>query len=275
MVKIVENALVIYTDGSLDWTGRKGGYGIVVVHIDDVGNETVLSTHAPIGVRGTTNNRMELKACIEALKMAPDIDVYNSTDRVVIRTDSMYVVRNNSYALSFWPKNKWKNKDGRPIDNTDLWREFARAYPKIRKKVVIEWVKGHGKGKQKDPYNDAADKLATESAQNPLSRHEYRESVRRKKSENRARKGCVDIHGQIMDAYIIGAQWMKEHRIWKYRYQVASKDNPDYDALDWIYSTIHLRDGHTYKVRVNDNMGNPQILELIDEVIATKPEIAE
>lgn len=59
---------------------------------------------------------------------------------------------------------------------------------------------------------------------------------------------------------------MKEHRIWKYRYRVVDEDNPDRDALEWIYSTTQLRDGRTYKVRVNNNMKGPRDPGTIDEI---------
>ena len=60
-MKIVENALVIYTDGSLYPKGRKGGYGIVFLYFDDVGEEHFITSHEPIGIAGTTGNRMELE----------------------------------------------------------------------------------------------------------------------------------------------------------------------------------------------------------------------
>lgn len=273
MTKIVENALLIYTDGSLKPVGRKGGYSMVFVHVNSVGEEKIVDTQEPIGIRGTTNNRMELKACIEAIKMAPDIEVFHKVDRIVIRSDSRYVVNNHVYTLSHWPKNKWRNKDGRPIENTDLWKEFAREFRKISKRVDIEWVKGHGKGKQKDQYNVEADKLAKQSAKNPLSRYEFRSSVRRKTSPNRTRKGSVVINGQIFDVLIIEVSWMKEQKTWKYRYQVVSKDHPDCDNLDWIYSKEHLRDGHIYKVRVNENPNNPEIIEIIQEIHTKELEV--
>ncbi len=272
MSKIIENAILIYTDGSLYPVGRKGGYSMVFVHVDSVGEEKIITTHIPIGVRGTTNNRMELTACIKAIKRAPDIDLFSEVEQIVIRTDSKYVVDNYYYALTSWAKNRWRNKNGRPIDNADLWKDFARNYRKIHKRVDIEWVKGHGKGRNNDPYNDMADKLAKESAKNPLSKYEYRSSVRRKTSQNRTIKGSVDIHGQIMELFIVEASWMKEQKIWKYRYQVVSKENPDHDCLDWIYSTKHMRDGHIYKARVNDNMDNPEIIEVIEEIDSEETE---
>jgi ribonuclease HI len=93
MVRLVENALVVYTDGSLIWKGRKGGYGLVFVHIDERGNETVVGEHAPPGIAGTTGNRMELQACVDALELSPNQECFGKVNRLVIRTDSQYVVR--------------------------------------------------------------------------------------------------------------------------------------------------------------------------------------
>lgn len=91
MPRIVENALVVYTDGSLYPRGRKGGYGAVFIHIDDVGAEKVVLEHAPPGVGSTTGNRMELQACIDAFKLAPTVGCFSTVDKLVIRTDSAYV----------------------------------------------------------------------------------------------------------------------------------------------------------------------------------------
>jgi hypothetical protein len=59
---------------------------------------------------------------------------------------------------------------------------------------------------------------------------------------------------------------MRVQKIWKYRYQVASKQSAEYHAVDFIYSAEHLRDGHYYEVQVNDNMKFPQIVNVIREV---------
>lgn len=170
MPKIVEDALLIYTDGSLYPKRRKGGYGIVFVHVDLVGEEIVIGEHSPPGISGTTNNRMELQACVDALKMAPDQACFPVVGQIVIRTDSRYVASNYFNALGSWPSNDWKNWKGRPIENADLWKAFKRIHGKIHKPFDIQWVKGHGKGREKDQYNVRADKLAKESAKSPLSR---------------------------------------------------------------------------------------------------------
>ena len=141
MVKIAENALVIYTDGSCYPKGRKGGFGVLFLHYDDVGNEIELDTYIAPSLKGTTNQRMELEAPVTALKMAPSMECYEQVYSVVIRTDSQYVSKYYYSALTHWRHNKWCNQHGKPVDNTDLWREFVRAYDKIRKPISIEKVK--------------------------------------------------------------------------------------------------------------------------------------
>jgi len=270
MPKIVEDALLIYTDGSLYPKGRKGGYGIVFIHVDAVGEERVIADHSPPGISGTTGNRMELQACIDALRMAPDLDCFDTVSQVVIRTDSRYIVNNYRSALGSWRSSGWKNWQGRPVENADLWKDFARAYRKMHKRAEIHWVKGHGKGRAKDPYNVRADKLAKESAKNPLSRRVFRSSVRRKISPTPTKRGSVKIYGHRFVIYIVEVKWEKVEKIWQYRYQVMSKDSPDYHNTDWIYSNEQMRDGDYYEVQVNHDLGYPQVLEVLREVGANE-----
>ena len=153
MAKILENALVIYTDGSCYPKGRVGGFGMVFLHYDDVGNEIELDTYVAPSLKGTTSQRMELEAAVTALRKAPSMPCFAEVHRVVIRTDSKYVEKYHYSALTHWRSNKWCNVNGKPVDNADLWRIFVREYNKIRKPIEIEWAKGHGKGRQKDPHN--------------------------------------------------------------------------------------------------------------------------
>lgn len=83
----------------------------------------------------TTNNRMELRAIIEAVKLVPH------GRRAVIWTDSQLCVKCGS--------GSWKRRA-----NKDLWREFDLAMRK--KNVRIKWLKGHNG----DPMNERADELA-------------------------------------------------------------------------------------------------------------------
>jgi len=71
-----------------------------------------------------------------------------------------------------------------------------------------------------------------------------------------------------MIIYIVEVLWMRVQKTWQYRYQVTSKDSLDYHNTDWIYSNKQMRDGHYYQVQMNDDMGHPQVLEVIREVDA-------
>jgi ribonuclease HI len=268
MPRLVENALLIYTDGSLYPKGRKGGFGIVVVHVDEVGEERIVLEHSPPGIRGSTGNRMELQACIDGITMAPSLACFTAVAKVVVRTDSKYVANFYTNALWRWRANGWRNAEGRPIDNADLWKQFGKAFAKLKKRFFVEWVKGHGKGKAKDLYNVRADALAKESASNPLSKAVFRSSVRRKIGHAKTKAGSVRLYGQTMMIYIVEVQRLRVQKTWKYRYQVASKESPDHQAMDWIYSQEQMRDGHYYEVEVNDNMKHPQVLKLLREVKA-------
>lgn len=87
----------------------------------------------------TTNNRMELKAVIEAMKSVP------AGAGVIIRSDSKYVCNavNSQHVLA---------------GNHDLWQEFKNVSQGL--KYRLDWVKGHAG----DPFNEAVDKLARETA---------------------------------------------------------------------------------------------------------------
>ena len=87
----------------------------------------------------TTNNRMELTAAIEGLRFTP------ASAGVVLRSDSEYLVK--SITLG-WKRNK----------NLDLWRALDAEL--ARRKVTLEWVRGHAD----DPLNNRADELAVGAA---------------------------------------------------------------------------------------------------------------
>ena len=132
----------IYTDGACSGNPGKGGWGAVLVY----GNtEKEISG----GNSDTTNNRMELTAVIEALKML------KMPCNVTLTTDSKYVCDaiNQQWVYS-WKKNGWKKADKEPALNVDLWEELL---PLLEiHNVTFNWVKGHNG----HPYNERCDSLA-------------------------------------------------------------------------------------------------------------------
>ncbi|HEV2032592.1 MAG TPA: RNase H family protein [Candidatus Dormibacteraeota bacterium] len=72
----------------------------------------------PPATMGATNNEMELEAPIEALSLvrkgALSVDL-TRLNKIVIRTDSMYVFSNVPNAISIWRKTRWTKKGGAAV----------------------------------------------------------------------------------------------------------------------------------------------------------------
>ncbi len=133
----------IYTDGAARGNPGKGGYGAILIYGD---YKKAISQ----GFKHTTNNRMELLAVIEALKMLKEPNML-----VTIYSDSKYVVDAISLGwLNTWIKTQFKGGK----KNKDLWLQYYTIAKQHKVKMV--WIKGHATNK----YNNQCDILATEAA---------------------------------------------------------------------------------------------------------------
>lgn len=150
-----ENDIVIYTDGGAINNPGPGGYGIVLSYGKKCGKKVAKTTkELSDGFRLTTNNRMELLACIVALRELGKVD-----NPVALFSDSSYVVNGirKGWAKK-WKKNGWLKADKKPVMNQDLWSELLELSNKLP--VTFYWVKGHAG----NPMNERCDKLAVKSA---------------------------------------------------------------------------------------------------------------
>jgi len=137
-----DSLIKIYTDGACSGNPGPGGWG---VFIENSGNVTELSGRD----ENTTNNRMELKAVIEALKF------FTTNSKLTIHTDSKYVMDGASRWIINWKKNNWKTAQKKDVKNKDLWIELDNLLN--YHDVSWVWVKGHN-----GIYgNERADYLAT------------------------------------------------------------------------------------------------------------------
>src|SRR5271166_4538800 len=175
---IDETAVNVFTDGSSYSHPRRGGLGMIFVVVDENGDE-VLHEHSPPGYSSATNNQMELKACAEALgfltsKYSP-IDL-SQFSKIVINTDSRYVVNNFGRAKFEWRKTRWHTRDGAPVANAQIWKELVRIVTKLLQRVEIRWIKGH----KSSDHNKTADRMAKLSAKGHLRAPLTTVSVRRK-----------------------------------------------------------------------------------------------
>jgi ribonuclease HI len=131
----------IFTDGACKGNPGRGGWGALMVIGD---HEKELFG----GEVNTTNNRMELKAVIEALT------ALTRACEVVVHTDSQYVQKGISEWIHGWKARGWKTAAREPVKNVDLWQALDAA--QARHQVQWRWVRGHSG----HIGNERADQLA-------------------------------------------------------------------------------------------------------------------
>ena len=264
----IENAINVYTDGSSFGRPRAGGIGIRLVIVDSLGNEECEDVSLP-GYAGATNNQMELHACIIGIKKAICHPSFGSIGRIIVHSDSKYVVDNYARALYGWSKRKWRNYEGKPVDNAHQWKELLKIVKKCPKKVEFRWVKGHAK----DQHNKAADRMARESGKKALNPPLNIVKIRRKLSTKSVVPGCVPLNNQRVSIRIITDQYLRLQKCYKYKYEVISRNSAYYGDVDLIYSETMLNAGHCYSVRVNDNPKIPTITKVFKELPKFKGKI--
>jgi len=141
-------AMVVYTDGSCLGNPGPGGWAWAVPD----------GRYASGADPETTNQRMEITAAYEALvQLRPT----SGPDGIVVVSDSTYVV--NCFRQRWWAgwhRRGWKNSQGKPVANRDLWEPFIELALDPAVPVRFEWVKGHSG----DRWNDVVDELATAAA---------------------------------------------------------------------------------------------------------------
>lgn len=153
-------ALVIHVDGScLKNPGGPSGIAGIAVYPDKAKLDPEIAFQQ--GFEESTNQRMELHACIEALEWTRANARSFGVSRVVIVSDSQYLCDHHWHAAQ-WKKNGWFNRDGRPIENIDLWERILFLLPKTGLKVDFKQVKG-----KKAKLDKKVDQLAKEAARGP------------------------------------------------------------------------------------------------------------
>ena len=131
----------IYTDGACRGNPGPGGWGALLI----AGKRTK-TMHG--GDPESTNNRMELTAAIEAL------NALKGPRKVVLHTDSKYVMDGINEWMPNWKKRGWKTAARKPVKNKDLWQALDEAVG--RHDIEWKWVKGH----DGNEGNEMADALA-------------------------------------------------------------------------------------------------------------------
>ena len=146
---VMQKQIEIFTDGSCLGNPGPGGIGIV---LRSQQHEKTISK----GYFKTTNNRMELRAVIEAL------NILKEPCQITLYSDSQYMKNGITKWIFNWKKNNWKSSQGKPVKNQDLWQALNEAIQ--HHQINWQWVKGHAGHRE----NEICDELAKKGAENPI-----------------------------------------------------------------------------------------------------------
>jgi ribonuclease HI len=138
----VEGALEVWTDGACSGNPGPGGWAWATRDgRQDSGGEP-----------GTTNQRMEIRAALEAVRALDG--------PLVVVSDSTYVV--NCFRDGWWKgwlARGWVTSAKKPVVSRDLWEPLITEVNE-RGNVSFRWTKGHSG----DEMNDLVDRLAVEQS---------------------------------------------------------------------------------------------------------------
>lgn len=138
----MKKKVTIYTDGACSGNPGPGGWGAILLYKEQTKELSGFEQE-------TTNNRMELKAVIEAVR------ALKAPCEISVHTDSAYVC--NAFRqgwLDNWSRNGWKTASKKPVENQDLWRALLDALQEHDYAFIK--VKGHSD----NSFNNRCDELA-------------------------------------------------------------------------------------------------------------------
>jgi ribonuclease HI len=262
-------AIHVYTDGSC-YKNPGGSSGCAaIVHFPDHlsrQNESIVD----FGCAESSNNRMELMACIKALKWVRENQPWPDVTRVQFVTDSTYIMDNISYRARGWKKNKWRNRFGKPMANDDLWDDLLAAHTKTGIRVDFIWQPG-----KKSPTGKIVDKAAKAAAQRggmDVDRG-YRPGAVCRSLVQGGLALPYPAEGQtdVIRPYVKKIMFRGENRV---SFNIFVEGTQTYEAKFYAFATpgmsADLHRWHGYRVRFNDDPNYPQILERIEEVLLPK-----
>ena len=212
----------------------------------------------------STNNRMELMACIKALEY---VRKHRSTwrtlgiHRVQIVTDSDYVFSNRNRPAT-WRKAGWRGASGAFIENIDLWKNYLRLQS-VGAEIV--WERG-----KTSAVNKLVDKLAKEAAKSPIKKKDsgYRPSATSRSGSDRSAAQPFPAKGQtetikILKRELEGVGSQREQKISFFLY------NPETKQLQGKYYAYLRKDivhrHHLYAVKFGGTPKYP-LMEEISEI---------
>ncbi len=143
----------IYTDGACKGNPGPGGWGAIL-------KSGQFEKELFGGELGTTNNRMEMMAVIEALS------ALKQPCEVTLYLDSEYVRKGITEWIQGWKARGWRTAAKQPVKNAELWQRLDALVATGGHKIEWRWVRGHNG----NPGNERADMLANRGVDKALGR---------------------------------------------------------------------------------------------------------
>src|SRR5215207_10707745 len=143
-----ERHITIAFDGACLGNPGPGGYGAILIN-ERTKREKIVRG----GEQVTTNNRMELRAAIEAL------NALRPGAFVTMIGDSEYVLKGMTEWMQGWKAKGWRTAQRKPVKNVELWQALETAAAQ-HAEVRWTWTRGHNG----HALNERVDQIASEQA---------------------------------------------------------------------------------------------------------------
>jgi ribonuclease HI len=266
-------AIQIHTDGSAYRNpGHVSGCAVIVQYPEHLDREDEIIVD--FGCPKSTNQRMELTACIEGLKWVRRNAPWDGVTCVLVISDATYVTELVGI-VPFWKSNGWRNREGQPILNSDLWDDLLKARAKAGIRVEFVWQAGKTSeiGKRVDKLAKAAAKRGGSDRDAGYKPGTYCRSM--------VAGGLAALpypaNGQvaIIRPYAKKVVSKVEERL---SFNMFDEETQTYASKFYAFTTrmmaYDLHRWHGYRVQFNDNPRYPQILECKEEVaVPTRPSV--
>jgi ribonuclease HI len=273
MTTIDSRAIQVHTDGSCYMQqNRISGCAAWVVYPDHL----ALPEHQIVdfGCGESSNNRMELMACVKALRWAMENEPWRDVTCVCIVSDSDYLV-SGFKSVQFWKKNGWRKTSGEPVANDDLWNGILKCVvnlSKVRLRVSFHWVPG-----KKTAIGKIVDKAAKAAARRGGwdTDHGYSPgSYARSMVGGGAAAQSFPASGQteVIRPYMKRLRPGREEKV---SFNLFHETTQEYSGKYFAYAepqlSFELHKGNGFRVRFNSDPKFPQIVQIIEPIQLRRP----
>ena len=153
----MEEIILGWADGGCRNNQQSNNVGAYAYHLEYwVDDKLIHEKSFSSGEKNTTNNKQELKGCIELLRAVKNKDI-----KIKIYLDSNYVLQGITQWIDGWKRRGWINSKKEPVKNKELWIALDNEKSKFRNIEFIK-VKGHAN----DEGNILVDKLLNDTMDN-------------------------------------------------------------------------------------------------------------